>query len=160
MSVLLLIFGTRNLLFFQQVFWQISLHRRLKHTTENWKLFNLGFPLKFPLCCHQGIKLLSPSKEAQIKTQRPPTTPSPQISYLCQLSQLSQSHSSMPQAHAGGKLHASHKSSQSVADRVHQIIRQVLRKKKQLSSGDNLLSSLYWITISLTQVYITCFSIY
>ena len=93
-----------------------------------------------PVSIQGCIKLLSPSKEVQTKTQDRKTTPSPQISYLCQ---LSQSQSGMPQAHAGGKLHASHKSTQSVADRVHQIIRQVLHKKKQLSSGDNLLSSLY-----------------
>ena len=102
-----------------------------------------------PVSIQGCIKLLSPSKKAQTKTQRPLTTPSPQISYLCQLSQMNQSHSSMQQAHAGGKLHASHKPSLSVADRasvtdrVHQIIRQVLHKRKQLSSGDNLLSSLY-----------------
>ena len=88
-----------------------------------------------PVSIQGCIKLLSPSKEVQTKPLDKETTPSPQIAYLCQ---LSQSQSSMPQARAGGKLHASHKSTQSVADRVHQIIRQVLHKKKQLSSGDNL----------------------
>jgi len=52
---------------------------------------------------------------------------------------LSRSQSSMPQAHAEHVTHAN----QSIADRVHHIIRQVLHKRKQLSSGDNLLSSLY-----------------
>ena len=78
-------------------------------------------------------------KEVQTKTQERLTTPSPQISYLCLLSQ-SQGED-MPQARAGHKSCA--KSTHSVTNRVRRIIQHVLHKKKQLSSGDNLLPSLY-----------------
>ena len=75
-----------------------------------------------------GIKLLSTSNEVQTKTQVKRTIPSPEISYLCQLSQS--------QGHTPARVE--HKQSH-----VHSIIHNVLHKQKQHSWKDNLLSSLY-----------------
>ena len=88
------------------------------------------------------IKLLSPLKELQTKTQERKTTPSPEISYLCQLSQ-SQARVSQPQACAEHKPTHTLTITNSLREMIPKALKIILQKKKQLRQEDNLLSSSY-----------------
>ena len=83
----------------------------------------------------QTIKLLSPQNEVQTKTQDRKTTSSPQISYLCQLSQS--------QARAEHKPARVHHITDSIQQMIPKALKIILQKQRQLSRKDNLLSSLY-----------------
>ena len=95
-----------------------------------------------PVSIQGCIKLLSPLREVETNTQERTINPNPQISYLCQLSQ-SQAGKTRARAAHTQQTHAEHSSTHSSTDRVQRIILHVLQNMKQLSSRDNILSSLY-----------------
>ena len=87
-----------------------------------------------PVSIQGCIKLLKKPPKVQNQTQSQNTIPVPEIANLCQLSQsLSRSFTNKP---IGPNRH-------SLITTVSRITRSILQKQKQLSRGDNLLSSLY-----------------